>query len=643
MSETAIRLKTAQRHVQAFERKCGRSALHLAYHAALPVALNTEFLHLLRINFFLDPPESLPYTAESDLLLSPLCREIGNDLYEIDPTVRGVLLQGLVEVYGQARLHRVAALLWHYSERHAPWSEQVRLELAQQLTALNVLAPFRARQWLEEAVTSVGQGGAENRDWFVAMHEKLALEQRGIATRAEIGLPPLQSDGVTLDAQAIGERLLQPVAPEEDNPAMHPMIHSLWFLQAFHAHVDRLQTLLGTQWPGFSARVQMILETLIQAGSDAQVMLLVDAIIEAGLESPARDLVRALLQQLQTISDRFDRGLQSIRMTDPTSGHTREVTVGHTDTALSEATDQVGSRAEVIAAARDFIQALQAHNVLSIQESTAGIQFTAYYPKEVRPETWYTLLAYAHLPEALAAVQADSRTRLGPQAGNAGQGRCQATQTIARGAEIVVVPELPGCRFNPPRASFLWLEDWHRTEFRVQATPDLPDFALGQAVNGRVAFYVGPVLVAEVPIWTHVRAEADVSTADLPDTQVTTAPYQRIFLSYSHQDALVVQQIERAYTVLGMQSLRDVHVLRSSEEWHPALLRHIEQADIFQLYWSNNAKRYKSVEHEWRHALTLTRPSFIRPLYWEQPMPDPPPELAAIHFAYFPLDPQARS
>ena len=273
----------------------------------------------------------------------------------------------------------------------------------------------------------------------------------------------------------------------------------------------------------------------------------------------------------------------------------------------------------------------------------AHIQFTAYHPKEVRPETWYTLLAYAHLPEALAAVQSDSRTRLGSQVGNTGQGRSQATQTIARGAEMVVVPELPGCRFNPPRASFLWVEDWHRAEFRVQATPDLPDFALGQAVNGRVAFYVGPVLVAEVPIWAHFQAEADVSAADLPDTQVTTDLYQRIFLSYSHQDALVVQQVERAYTVLGMQSLRDVHALRSGEEWHPALLRHIAQADIFQLYWSNNAKRSTYVEHEWRQALTQTRPSFIRPLYWEQPMPDPPPELAAIHFAYFPLDPHARS
>ena len=419
---------------------------------------------------------------------------------------------------------------------------------------------------------------------------------------------------------------------------MHPMIDSLWFLQAFHAHVDRLQTLLGTQWPSCSARVHTLLEALMQAESDEQIILWVDAITDVWLESPARDLVRALLQQLQIASDRLDHGTRSIDMTDPTSGHTREVTVDHTDTTRSDAPDQAGNRAAVIAAAHDLARALQARNILMAQEPAARTQFTAYHPKDVRPEMWYTLLAYAHLPEALAAVQSDSQTRLDPQAGNADQARSQATQTIARGAEIMVVPELPGCRFNPPRASFLWLEDWHRAEFRMQATPDLPEFALGQAVNGRVAFYVGPVLVAEVPIWTHVRAEADASAADQPDTQVTADPYQRIFLSYSHKDVLIVQQLERAYTVLGMQSLRDVHVLRSGEEWHPALLRHIEQADIFQLYWSNNAKHSTYTEHEWRHALKQTRPSFIRPLYWEHPMPDPPPELAAIHFAYLPLD-----
>src|SRR5436305_11156045 len=103
--------KAARRRLNEFERKYRKEALHLAFHAALPVALNADLLHLLRCNFFLDPPEILPYTAEADLLLSPLCHEIGEDLYEIDSSTRDLLLQGLIREYGQERIRDVSTLL----------------------------------------------------------------------------------------------------------------------------------------------------------------------------------------------------------------------------------------------------------------------------------------------------------------------------------------------------------------------------------------------------------------------------------------------------------------------------------------------------------------------------------------------------
>jgi hypothetical protein len=31
--------------------------------------------------------------------------------------------------------------------------------------------------------------------------------------------------------------------------------------------------------------------------------------------------------------------------------------------------------------------------------------------------------------------------------------------------------------------------------------------------------------------------------------------------------------------------------------------------------------------------MRLNRTAFVRPLYWEQPMPEPPEELRDIHFA----------
>jgi hypothetical protein len=204
---------------------------------------------------------------------------------------------------------------------------------------------------------------------------------------------------------------------------------------------------------------------------------------------------------------------------------------------------------------------------------------------------------------------------------------------IERGTEIVVVPSLPGCRFNPPSASALWLEDWHRVELRMQADPKLPGFQAGTAADGQVAFYVGPVLLGEVMIRTHLLAETD-ATVDEPDSWASAEAYEAIFVSYSHQDAAIVDKLEKAYTALGMRYLRDVHTLRSGERWNPALLKKIEEADIFQLCWSQKARSSSAVEQEWRHALKQQKPRFIRPVYWETPMPECPPELSDIHFAF---------
>ncbi len=96
----------------------------------------------------------------------------------------------------------------------------------------------------------------------------------------------------------------------------------------------------------------------------------------------------------------------------------------------------------------------------------------------------------------------------------------------------------------------------------------------------------------------------------------------------------MVNKLEKAYSALGMSYLRDIRILRSGQQWSTTLLKKIEEADIFQLCWSSKAKTSLNVEKEWRHAIDQKREHFIRPVYWEQPMPTPPVELESIHFAY---------
>lgn len=178
MSISTVDERVTQRRVDAFERQHGQLALLFASHAALPVAFNPGFVHLLRVNFFMDPPEVLPSSIEATLLLSPLCREIGDQLYEMDVTVRNLLLKRLVQGYSTKRLRDVAQLLWEYTteqNRPSPWGDLPRLERAQKITVLNFLAPDKASEWLETAKQGVQQGARDEEDWVATM--RVALQE----------------------------------------------------------------------------------------------------------------------------------------------------------------------------------------------------------------------------------------------------------------------------------------------------------------------------------------------------------------------------------------------------------------------------------------------------------------------------------
>ena len=98
----------AERRLKQFQQKFGEPMLEFATHAALPVVLNSELVHLLRLNFFYTY-KSIGYLTEAEFLLSSFCREIGEDLYEIEPAMRTVLLQKLYWQHPE-RIKEIAAL-----------------------------------------------------------------------------------------------------------------------------------------------------------------------------------------------------------------------------------------------------------------------------------------------------------------------------------------------------------------------------------------------------------------------------------------------------------------------------------------------------------------------------------------------------
>lgn len=274
----------------------------------------------------------------------------------------------------------------------------------------------------------------------------------------------------------------------------------------------------------------------------------------------------------------------------------------------------------------------------------SDVQFSAYYPHTAQPERRYGLYVYAHLSDVADAVQQDVeqfRAALGGQLPPPKPARQQAR--LEAGTPVTVLMECDDLEFEPVALTKRWKPDWVRYDFAFMA----PARLAGDTLFARVSVMVGGVEIAAIKCPIEVTP-APVMQADANPlaaarlSQATARLYQRIFVSYSRRDQDVAETYRLAQMALGNDVFMDSYSIRVGEDWRAALARAIDEADTFQLFWSPNAADSDNVRHEWDYALRYRCPdtrceSFIRPVYWNQPMPAPPPELAHLHFRFVPF------
>ena len=269
------------------------------------------------------------------------------------------------------------------------------------------------------------------------------------------------------------------------------------------------------------------------------------------------------------------------------------------------------------------------------------VRFTVYRPQALAPGVWASLLVFAHKTDLVIEpgqppvdpskqVEAMARAHFGDApVRSAG---VDARGEVFRGARLRITVDLPGLRCNPGEAELDWWEPVHQVVFRLLGGPDL----VGSVVRGAVRVWCGPLLLGEVSLAIGVTASA--SGPPVPLVADSAQRYRKIFPSYSRDDQAIVAAFEKVVRALGDEYLQDVLALRSGERWQTRLPELIDEADVFQLFWSSNSMRSPYCQQEWEHALALGRPLFVRPVYWEDPMPQdptlglPPVALRELHF-----------
>ena len=291
-------------------------------------------------------------------------------------------------------------------------------------------------------------------------------------------------------------------------------------------------------------------------------------------------------------------------------------------------------------AARISAIAEDAARITAIAEAHNRVQFSASYSDVLRlgvRQPLYVHVYHDGIRDQLDTRLAELADRLGPQR-HRSEG--SANTIIAQGAKLEIQPLIANVRCYPARRTIRWRDRFREAYFKIECSNDS---IVGSRSVGSVAISTQGSLIAQLPISVEISAR---SAAAPPLKTVMTDMIQQVFGSYAHEDADLVTRFRATYEALGIFLFLDTLDIPVGAMWEQYLEQQIELSDVFQLFWSRASAESQAVENEWRYALAVSdkRPPgtrFIRPVYWTKPCPEPPEQLAGIHFRYF--DPGAFS
>jgi len=258
--------------------------------------------------------------------------------------------------------------------------------------------------------------------------------------------------------------------------------------------------------------------------------------------------------------------------------------------------------------------------------------FTAFHPQSVVVDTWQTLLVYAYIEAAIRMIERDANKFDFDVDEPAHTTSSLTEQHSLLNRTITIIPECQNVKFNPQRLTFQWSGDWQRSAFRFIAKSEL----VGSRGHGKINIFVGPLLIAVLDFT--LQCEASEATAGATAmASASTKPFKRIFPSYSRRDAPFIEAYQDLYKAPEFEFLAKVIKLREERNLNEEIQKMIDEAEVFQLFWSAHAHHSGYVLSELKYALqSKSNEDFIRPVYWEVPLMPVPEQLASYHFTYLP-------
>ena len=206
---------------------------------------------------------------------------------------------------------------------------------------------------------------------------------------------------------------------------------------------------------------------------------------------------------------------------------------------------------------------------------------------------------------------------------------------VERGTVLTFDLLMPGLDIDDSRQELTWQGRPESVQFGIT----VPSEHKTGAVIGTVRVCIGTVPVGCVKFKLNVGAnEIDAEAEDAVPTGEQAIRFRKAFASYASADRHAVLPRVQMLRTVGIDCFQDALDLDPGSRWEQELYRHIDECDLFLLFWSSSARESDWVKKEVLYALERKSndelaPPEICPVIIEGPPPVPPPaDLAHLHF-----------
>ncbi|MBN3951726.1 MAG: toll/interleukin-1 receptor domain-containing protein [Nostoc sp. NMS7] len=259
------------------------------------------------------------------------------------------------------------------------------------------------------------------------------------------------------------------------------------------------------------------------------------------------------------------------------------------------------------------------------------VDCSVFSPSSVTPDDMFLVQVFVHLPEQVELAKHYAQ-QFDPDAKQLGAKSLGVP--IQRGSELTFNLSIPKLEVDDPIQQLSWNGRADSIQFGVTVPADITQ----KTVIGTVTVSQNTIPLGHLKFKLSIIPSASSTSKNPQLVGEVARHYTKAFVSYSSKDRTEVLKRVQGLVVSGITIFQDILNLEPGDRWEQELYRHIDQCDLFLLFWSTAAKESPWVLKEVLYALErqgsdgLRSPEIIPVIIEGPPLVPPPSELQNLHF-----------